>query len=1079
LQNRFIGLMMDDSPALVTGLLGILKSGNTVVPVNPGFPDERIHFIINDCDIALLLTDEAHWSRARQIADQSRVIRHLLCLDPGSGATGKSLAYDRGEPEKEAPAGKNSPAVLSPCYVIYTSGSTGKPKGVAITHQNVVPLLQWFAAYFQLGEKSRVWQNLSYTFDFGIFEILTTLLFGGSLVMLDKQKAGDFGFYADLMTLRGVNTLHTTPAFINSLVSSGKTLPRLEILHLGGEKLTGSLVARLTKYVPGTCRIYNGYGPTEATINCAIFNVTPGQRHSLAAGESIPIGKPSAHNEIVILDQYGRWQPIGAAGELCVSGSGLAPGYLNNPELTAEKFCLRRPGNLFEKRFPGPSKNFLLVKNFCRGSRGAVFLKRAPLAAGGKIYKTGDLVRWLADGNIEFLGRIDQQVKIRGFRIELGEIERCILKNEKIKEAVVTALEKETGEQSFLCAYLVPQKPDADKDLPVSELREYLLNELPDYMVPAYFIGLEKLPLTANGKIDRKALPKPTKETILTGREYAAPSGSIEQKMARIWEEILGIKGMGRDDDFFEWGGNSILAGQCIVRIREEFQVDLSLRKIFERSSIKALSAAVTGKDQETPALQKAPRDKEIPLSFPQERLWFLQQLDKNSMAYFVPRAIRMTGELESRWLEQTFTEIIRRHEILRTVFPTRNGKPLQHVLAPFSFRLPELDFSGMAKARQAEEVTRWIEAEGQRGFDLETGPLLRVSLLKLADKEHILVLTQHHLVHDGWTQGVLLKEFIATFSAVQAGKPSSLPELPIQYADFAYWQRNYLRGEVLARHLEYWQRKLSGLAPVLDMPLDRARPPLRSGKGKALEFIVPAPLTAALNRFGKTHRVTLFMTMLTVFKIFLSRYSGEEDLCVGTVMANRRLKETEGMLGMVLNTLALRTQIPAGLSLAESLERVKQTCLDAFAHEDAPFDKVVDTLQPERNLSYNPLFQVCFAFMDTPTEGLRLPGLELVLLPAHNRSAKFDLTVIAVPPGRQNQNHEQEQHPGEILLEWEFNTDIFNEETIAQMMIYYTKLLQETVNNPGKRISELRLVEKQNAPVRQKGDNLAVEFQF
>ncbi len=1053
MENSCIGLMVDDTPALAVGLLGILKSGNTFVPVNPLFPAERIHFIINDSNIKVLVTDNANYPKALQIAENSPVIRHLLCLDNITGEIMKRYTHTSGSPKPvdKSLKRKNTP---SPCYVIYTSGSTGKPKGVPITHRNLVPLFLWFRDYFGLGEHTRVMHNLSYTFDFGVFEVLTTLLFGGILYILNKREIGDFAFYPGFFGTHAINTVHTTPAFFSSIVSTGKEMPSLELLHLGGENLTGSLVARISELVPGNCRIYNGYGPTEATINCSIFSITTEQRGTIEEMESIPIGKPSANNGIYILDKYHRLQPVGVAGELCVSGEGLAEGYLNRPELTADKFLE------LQDNIPGGT-----------GKQGGLALLL------GWLYRTGDLARWLPDGNIEFLGRIDHQVKIRGFRIELGEIENYLLKNEDIKEAVVTAREGEARAQRYLCAYIVPQDSHAGKELTVSELREYLLKELPDYMVPAYFIHLEKIPLTSNGKIDRKALPEPAKETIKTGAKYVAPANETEEKIVEIWQAILGIERIGVEDDFFELGGDSILASQCIARMREEFQVDISLRKIFEQPLLKALSKEVTNQKQEILSIKikKVSRNGDIPLSFAQERLWFLQKLDKNSMAYFVPRAIRIFGKLEVRLLERTFTELIRRHEILRTVFPTREGRPVQRILEPYPFKIPVVDFLGLDEKPQPEEVSLWISREGQRGFDFEKGPLLRVSVLKLKKEEHIVVLTEHHLIHDGWTQGVLLREFIAVFTAYLEGKPSPLPELPIQYADFACWQRNYLQGDVLEHHLDYWRKKLSGLAPLSELPLDRPRPVVISGKGGMKVLIIPSPLTAVLKEFNKEESVTLFMTMLAVFKVFLYRYTGVEDLCVGTGVANRRLKEMEGMLGMVINTLALRTRVSGELSFRECLQRVKETCLEAYEHEDTPFDRIVEAVQPERSLSFTPIFQVMFSFMDTPTENLELPGLELILEESHNRSSKFDLNIVVVPPAEQS----IEEGGGEILIEWEYNSDLFDEDTIDDMSSHYKQLLEETTNNPELRISELPMIKKEAVAVKDTKENLRVDFNF
>ncbi|MDQ1350457.1 MAG: hypothetical protein QG657_759 [Acidobacteriota bacterium] len=1028
--NNFVGIMVEDSPQLLVGLLGILKSGKALVPISATYPSERIHFIIKDCNIRLLLTDKANYGKSYEIAAASPVLTHLLCLDDGTSDT-----FDKKTGEAHSSFQKEET-----CYVIYTSGSTGKPKGVPITYRNLNPLFYYSREYLHLGGHTRVMKNLSYTFDFGIFEILTTLLFGGQLYILNKSSIGDFSFYAYFINRQQINTLHTTPVFLNNLACSGQKMPFIKRIHLGGEQLTGKVVQDTLAVISPGCILYNGYGPTEASINCTFFSLT-WEEMKANVRENIPIGKPCDRHEIYILDNFLNPQPVGAAGELCIAGPGLSKGYLNRPELTAEKFgpqiTLITQINVIKKT--------KIIKSFTGVRTGGAVFQKSPL----EIYRTGDLARWSTDGNIDFLGRIDHQVKIRGFRIELGEIESCLSLHPMVKETVIMAREYENGD-NYLCAYIVTQPPE---HLTVSQLREFLSKHLPDYMIPAYFIQVDRIPMTTNGKIDRKALPKPDETFIDTGVEYVAPVTGTEKKLTLFWQQLLMIEKIGIVDDFFHLGGDSILVNRCIARIREEMQVEIPLRKFFEQPFIKALAEEIEKQERRVFSIPKAARDGDIPLSFPQERLWFLQNLNSESVAYFVPRVIRVIGKLEVKILERTFTEIIRRHEILRTVFVTKDSIPVQQVQAPYYFNIPVIDIS-------RDEVEHWVEEEGHKSFDFDKGPLLRVSLLKLEENEQLIVLTEHHLVHDGWTQGVLLKEFIHIFTAYSEGRDHDLPELPIQYADFCVWQREFLQGERLNRHLDYWKEKLSDLIPLLELPGDRPRPTVMSGNGALKEFRLPCTLTRQLEEFSRENGITLFMTMLAVFNTLLYRYSREEDLCVGMGIANRGYKEMEGMLGMVINTLPLRTHTVGDLTFTQYLNRVKETCLEAYQHQDTPFGKIVEALAPKRSLSYNPLFQVMFNFMDTPTEDLWLPGLELHLEPTHNRSAKFDINIVVVPPPEQEIDPASEINGGEILVEWEYNVDIFDDETIVRMINHYIRLLEESLGRPDVCISTLPMLD-------------------
>jgi tyrocidine synthetase-3 len=996
--DTIVALKAERRLAMMVGLLGILKAGAAYLPIDPAYPEERVHYMLADSGARMLLTQRD----LDRFAQLDRVL-------PAEQVDGSNLAY-----------------------VIYTSGSTGRPKGVLVSHGSLAAYLYTFWQEFAISEADVVVQQASFSFDTFGEEVYPVLLRGGKVAIPEKGEVQDVALLANFIARHSITLLDCSPLLLNELNRHHhQRIGSLRIVISGGDALKKEYITHLLDFA----RVYNTYGPTEATI-CSTYH--PCQSDDPPA---VPIGRPITNYRIYILDRQQNLLPIGVPGELCISGVGVSLGYLNNPQLTADKFLNLAAKGREGTRSPQNTKSQILTPK------------------SHILYRTGDLCRWLPDGRIEFLGRIDHQVKIRGFRIELEEIEKCLLNHEQVKEAVVLARDQK-GRNTYLTAYIVPTPPTSktsrtSKTSP-AKLRRYLAESLPDYMVPAYFVFLEALPRTVSGKVDRKALPEPTEEALSPDREYMAPRTPSEERLTMIWQQTLGVDRIGIGDNFFELGGDSILANRTIARIREETGLDISLRAFFESPCIRSLAENMPVKESEShhlPTIPRTGKQENIPLSFSQERLWFLQQLDQESRAYHVPRALRIRGRLDITLFERTFTEIIRRHEILRTVFPISEGRPGQRVMPPFDFKIPLIDWSGRSEEEQRRSLEAFIVEEGRREFDFEQGPMLRVTALRLKETEHIVVSAEHHLVHDGWTQGVMLQEFIRIYRAFLAGKPSPLPELPIQYADYAVWQRQYMSGERLKRHLDFWQEKLSGLPPLLELPFDYPRPSVMSGRGLMDRLVLSRRLAAQLERFGSRSGVTLFMAMLTVFKVLLYRYSGVADLCVGTGIANRRFREMEGMLGMVINTLVLRAQVSPDMTFSECVQQVKTTCLQAYEYEETPFEKVVEMMRPARSLSYMPLVQVMFSFMDTPTENLQLPGLTFSVESSHNRSAKFDLNVVVIPP------RQGEELRGEILIDWEYNTDIFNRETMQRMQAHYLRLLEEALHSPQHKIATLSLL--------------------
>ena len=1032
--SRLVGLMLEPSPDLLVGLVGILKSGHGFVPLDPETPERRAAFVLNDCRVEILVTQEKFLPKALRISEHSASLKHVICLDAitdkdGTAADASVRLYDgRDYLTRDAAVEDGEPDPSGLAYVIYTSGSTGEPKGVPITHANLIPTLLWGRDYFDLGEQTSVLQNLSYWFDFGVWELLTTMLCGGTLHFVARREVSDPAFYARYINEQGVNTLHCTPSFFKEIIAPGGRLDALKVLHLGGEALSPETVALIADVVGPDCALYNGYGPTEASVNCSIYKV--GERLSDRPNyeANVPIGRATAHNYLYVLDRYSQPAPVGVPGELYVGGDGLAWGYWNRPSLTASKFV------------PDPFSG----------------------RAGARLYRTGDLVRYRPDGEIEFLGRIDQQVKVRGFRIELGEIEAVLRRHAGVRDAVVLAREDAPGARR-LVAYVVP-KLESDEAVTAVALRRFLRERLPEYMVPSAFVQLEALPLTPNGKVDRKALPAPDRSARDTEADFVAPRTPAEGVVAGICAEVLGLERIGAHDDLFDLGCHSLLATKILARVREALHADLPLASIFESPTVAGLAARAESagraeQEPELPPLEPVERRPHYPLSFVQEGIWFLDQLYSGNTSYFIPRALRIKGELDVPAVAAAFDEIVRHHEILRTVFPSIDGKPVQVILPPAPVEVPLIDLRDIPEGQREERAWQLILEAGRRPFDLERGPLLRVSLLKLGEREHILMLAEHHLVHDGWTQGVLLREFLELYSAISEGRPSPLTAPPIQYVDFAVWQRRWLRGEVLQRQLDYWKRQLAGPPPVLKMETDRPRPPVQSLSGAELTLEIPPELADALRALSRRHGVTLFMTMLAAYQALLHRYTAQEDISVGTPIANRRCQEVEGMLGMIVNMVVIRTDFGGDPTFDELLKRVRKVCLEAYAHQDMPFEMIVQELQPKRDLSYTPFFQTVFGFLDTPMGNIELPGLELELLDAHNRSAKFDLNVILVLHDEQRIGVTSHSDNRGITGLFEYNTDLFDTSTVERLMGHYLQLLQSVVADPARRLSELPIL--------------------
>jgi amino acid adenylation domain-containing protein len=986
-----VGLCVERTPEMVVALLGILKAGGAYVPLDPSHPAERLGMVIEDSAIPVLVTEEG------LLGSLPAHAAAVLCLDRDGGeiSTLSAAPLSRlGDEESLA-------------YVIFTSGSTGRPKGVQLPHRAVVNFLLAMAERPGLGAADVVPALTTLSFDIAGLEIFLPLAVGARIEMMTKEETSDGRLLAARLAACGATLVQATPATWRLLLDAGwQGLPGLRVL-CGGEALPRDLAEAL---LARGAELWNVYGPTETAVWSAAGQVASGDGPVL-------LGDPVANTRFYVVDRALQPVPVGVPGELWIAGSGVARGYLERPDLTAERFV--------------PD----------------------PFAAepGARLYRTGDLVRYRspgAGGALEFLGRIDTQVKVRGYRIELGEIEAALLRHPSVGSAVVVVRE-EAGEKR-LVAYLVP----GTESSPVDAQRERLKLLLPDYMMPAAFVTLSSFPLTPSGKIDRRGLPAP--DFTPPASTYVAPDGPVEELVAGVWAEVLRVERIGADDSFFDLGGYSLLATQVMSRLGAALGVELPLQRLFEAPTVRGLARAVEraqrhGAERWLPPILPAPRDGgALPLSYAQERMWFLYQLDPGSTAYNLVQAVRLRGAVDVPALERAAGQVARRHEVLRTVFAAGDGGPRQIVLPPAGVPLLRVDLRQVPAAGRAQAIDRCAQEMTRQPFDLAAGPLFRVALVETAEDDGVLVILLHHIVADGWSLRLMVDELAALYAAGCAGLPSPLPALALQYADFALWQRDWLTGGTLAGQLEYWRRQLDGAPPLLELPTDRPRPALQSSHGARRRFEIPAATSRRVVETSRSRGLTPFMTLLAAFEALLWRYCGAANLVLGVPIANRNRAEIESLIGTFVNMLALRTRIPAPPpAFAALAAQVRDVALAGFAHQDLPFEKLVDELRLERSLSYSPVFQVMFNLQNQPAAALEVPGLSLAPYRAIRTQAQADLTLALGAAA-----------DGESLEAFfEFNTDLFDAVTLDRMAVHFATLLAGAAAAPERSIAELPLL--------------------
>ncbi|MBW4548499.1 MAG: amino acid adenylation domain-containing protein [Symplocastrum torsivum CPER-KK1] len=985
---------------LIASMLGVFLSGGVLLTIDWNLPLQRQQLMLRAAKAKSLLYIGEYRPEDEWLSESLTIIQ----VDSDTGR-----AINTPEVAKK-PEALSLPELSfdDAAYIFFTSGTTGVPKGVLGCHKGLSHFLTWQRQTFAVGQQDRSAQLTGLSFDVVLRDIFLPLTSGATLFLPALEDYLEPTQILPWLEREQISLLHTVPSLAQTWllkVSPGISLGSLRWVFFAGEPLQETLIRQWREAFPNSGEIANFYGPTETTLAKFCYQVP----RDLLSGVQ-PVGWPQPETQGLILGKNNQLCGIGEAGEIVIRTPFRSLGYINASEENQRRFV------------PNPFRD----------------------DPQDLLYHTGDRGRYRYDGSLEILGRIDNQVKIRGVRIEPGEIETVLDQHSGVRTTVVIAREDVPGDKR-LVAYVVPNQAQIPT---ITELRSFLKERLPIYMVPSAFVMLEALPLTPNGKIDRRTLPIPETSRKELDGSFVAPRTPTEEILATIWGDILNVE-VGIHNNFFELGGHSLLAIQLISRLRDTFSVELPVQFLFDSATVATLAERIDAsrhQSQAVPPIQPIDRDGTLSLSSGQARLWFLDQLDGQSPTYNLPIALHLSGLLQVEVLEKAIAEIIRRHEVLRTTFLAVNSSPVQTIAANLTVPLSIVDLQAFPEADRFAEAQRLTTEEVQQPFDLTQGALVRVTLLRLGEEEHVLVVTMHHIVSDGWSMGIVIRELAALYNAFSKGVPSPLPELPIQYADFAHWQRQWLKGEVLETQVNYWKQQLAGAPALLELPTDRPRPAIQSFQGRAEFFQLNAELTQRLKILSQQSGGTLYMTLLAAFATLLSRYSNQENILVGSPIANRNRSETDSLIGFFVNTLVLSTDLQGNPTFSELLRRVRQVALDAYAHQDVPFEQLVEVLNPERNLSYHPLFQVMFV-LDNALTKLEVPGLSLTHWDVETKTAKFDLNLLM-----------EETEQG-LKGRWEYKTDLFDAATITRMTGHFQTLLEAIATNPEQHILELPLL--------------------
>jgi len=996
--GMLVGMMVNRSLEMIVGILAILKTGSGYVPLDPNAPAARKKYILEECNVGILLTTAKFQDKTE--VEEKFIETMTIDISPHLSSPASTLT-------------STSPSQASTAdlaYVIFTSGSMGKPKGVPITHANICPLLHWGYRHLGLNHHDHVLQNLSYYFDWSVWEIFITLTSGAGLYITAEEVLLNPAACLEFILKNDITVLHITPtqfeATAKAAIDSGQTLKTLEHLYIGAEKLTYHLLESTLALVKEDCRLFNMYGPTEASIMSAVLEIHKSDYTGYKEISGIPIGKPIANAHLLVLSKGLNICPVNITGELYISGDGLTGGYLNQPELTAEKFI----------KMSGFYRSYRSYKSYI-------------------IYKSGDLVRWLPEGNIEFLGRIDLQVKIRGYRIELGEIEKRLLTHKKIKQSAVMVLEKGDGSSAdkYLCAYLV-----ADKDIDTAEVKKYLTRELPDYMVPPYFVILDRLPINPNGKIDRRALPVPG--ITDPNRAYTAPRNEIEKKLIEIWRQLLMVEKIGIHDDFFASGGHSLKVLNLVNAIQKEFNVKINFQDIFLYPTVAELYDLIRQSERiADSAIQNQPHKQYYDLSYAQKRLWLIYQLDPENPAFNLPTRITLYDHVDETNVRKALEKLVKRHESFRTYFKNLKGGVIQIIQRQIRVNLEIFDLADLEDNAREARRDRLYQEESFKAFQLEKPPLFRVKLIKCKDNECDVLLTMHHIITDGWSMEILEHEFLLLYESYKAGSACEPEPLKLRYIDYIYWQEHLLADkEKSAPAKEFWEKQLKGNYPVLDLPYDFPRKNMTRKESAAYRMVIPAETTAELEKIARHRNASLFMVFLAGFNLLLHRVTGQYDILLAIPAAARQHEDLKNLVGFFVNTLVIKNQINPGETFNDFLEKVQNQTLQALEYQSFPLELLCTECKiryPEISVFFNmPLSRYT---QQEDVKGDTDGHLETV------QDTKFDMVCYL---GKYKQASTIETH---------YYKELFKPITIEKIMRLYRIILEDIAGNPGKQIGE------------------------